>query len=396
MNKWNNIYYQIFIMLLLGQFNTVNAQDELNVKSGNLFELQILPEFGYTDNFLYSNENKQDTQFTQLNSKALIQTQLDNQLFKLNLNFEHVSYSEFSDDDHSNFSIKPQYQYKFSSNKAFYISGDYRSFYERRGTGLSLGDGESLKKGDEKETLSYKSGYLYGTKDSVAKFNIGLGGNTQEYQTRREVTQEYDYATQYINSTFDYLLSGQAYISLEVGVLQTEYDEREIFDKDVYFALTGIKWRISEITQVEALVGYQDIRFKEPTFTDDDAFKWRFDMNWKPTEFTQITFTSGRDFEEANRLDDSYRTVDNFSIAFHSKVTDLITLSALLSQRYETVTYTERIEDEDYLYFDSRLTYKRSDLLSFFLRYTYDDLSSSENWIEYSQTGISLGFHVSI
>ena len=67
--------------------------------------------------------------------------------------------------------------------------------------------------------------------------------------------------------------------------------------------------KISYFTNLARLVGYQKVSFNESDFEDDSAFKWRVSWNWKPVETLDFSFISERDFDEANRLTDSYRLV---------------------------------------------------------------------------------------
>ena len=78
------------LFALLFNNTTVFAQDEFNTASGNLFNLSLHTEIGQIDNFLFANQNKQNTTFIVLSPSLALQTQFDNQLLNLEFESEHV------------------------------------------------------------------------------------------------------------------------------------------------------------------------------------------------------------------------------------------------------------------------------------------------------------------
>jgi len=376
--------------------STAMAENKFDTQAGNHFQLQVAPEFGVIDNFFFSANDEKDTTYWSLETKALLQMQYDQQLFKLDTEVVHNKYSNFNDDDHSNLQLKPQYQFKLSDNQAFFVDGELNQYYEDRGTGLSLGDGSSLTRGDEIELTSVKAGYLYGKKDSVAKIQLHAGGSSREYKTRRSITEFLDREQRYISATFDYLLSGQSYLATELYYESNETPHNPIQDKDKLIGLAGIKWQTSIASQFALLIGYQKIAFKESSFADDSGFKWTLDWRWHPIESTRINFQSGRDFEEANRLNDSYRIVDSHQIKLSSKFSEFFDLSAAIGLRNEEVVFQDFLQKEDYIYMDSRINYQRNDWLTFYIRYIYEDLDAVDVLLNYQRNSISVGFNVSI
>jgi hypothetical protein len=387
-----------FVIVLFILFNSLiaSANDEFNTESGNYFYLSLNAEVGKIENFLFADKNEQDTAYLDLSPTLNLQTQFQRQLFNLDFESKHRKFQNFSKDDYTDYTLSPRYQYKLSDNKALYINTSLSNLYEMRGTGLTLGNGTALSKGDELERSTISGGYLFGSKDSVAKFKVNAGHYTSKYQTRRDTTYRLDQQMNFVDLSFDYLLSGESYLATNIGVDKINFKYNPLLDKEKYIALVGVKWQTTEISQVALLLGYQQIKFNESSFANDDGFKWRFDFNWHPIYSTRVAFKTERDFEEANRLSDSYRVVDYYNIKITSRFTDFFEAVAVIGSNREEIIYQNSKEVENYLFSNFQLNYQRNEWLSFYVKYDFYDLDSSDIQLNYQRNSISLGFNVSI
>jgi len=380
--------------LLTNCYSTYSsAQDGL---SENQFKIAVDSEIGSLDNFLYDNSAEQSTTFLKLSPQLFLQTQGERQLFNIQLNTSHYQYQNFTQDNHSDLALDSGYQYKLAENKGIFINAGISENYESRGTGLSLGDASKLNKGDTKLQMALSAGYMYGNKDSIGKVKIELGFLDNRYKTRRDKTRLLDNESKFLDTSFDYLISGQSYFSTNVNVSNIRFKFNSSQDKDKYTGLVGLKWQSSIITELEFLLGYQKINFKEASFSGDDAFKWRVKLNWSPFVSTTVAFSTERDFQEANRLANSYRVVDNYQVRILTDFTEALQTSLGLNFKNEDIIFQDFRENEAYTVADIKFKYKRNEWLSIYLQYTYSDLDNELTEDSYQLNGISLGFSVSI
>ncbi|MCO4798884.1 MAG: outer membrane beta-barrel protein [Colwelliaceae bacterium] len=396
MKKISWITVSLYTFLNVFYSASISAQNEFNTKAGNHFNLSLNTEVGHDDNFLFENNDKVATTYFTLTPSIEMQAQFERQLFSIKAISKHTKYQDFSLDGHTNFTLAPKYQYKLAENKALFINSSIENLYERRGTGLTLGEGALINKGDDLEITEISGGYIFGSKESVAKFKIEIGHFERAYQTRRDITYRLDKQNDFVDLSFDYLLSGQSYLATNVFYEKIISKNNSLLDKKKQIALVGVKWQTTEISQLALLVGYQRIQFNESSFADDDSFKWRLNFNWHPIHSTKVAFRSERDFEEANRISDSYRVVDSYDININSDLTDFFRVTAVIGAKQEKIIYQQGSESEDYLFTNIQVNYKRNDWLSFFLRYDYNDLDSSESEYNYQRNSLSIGFNVSI
>lgn len=365
-------------------------------EASNELTLKVDTEIGVVDNYLFQDTNEESSAYFSFSPSINVVTQFERQRFKLNAQSRHNKYNEFSIDDHTNFSIKPEYQYKIAPNKAIYLQGYFGHIFEYRGTGLSLGDASSLKKGDESELSDIAGGYTFGTEESVAKLDIAIGTSKRAYQTRRTFTKISDFNNQYIKASFDYLISGKTYLASDFGYESVEYAFNELLNKKKYASLIGVKWQSTEISQFSFLVGYQQIKFEESTFADNDAFKWRINFNWHPIYSTKINLSTERNFEETTKLVDSYRVVDTFQANVLSSFSDYLNANLTFGIKDENIHFIDSIDKEQYIFANIRLNYQRSERVSFFIKYQFDDLDASNLTYNYQRNSFSVGINVSI
>jgi hypothetical protein len=382
-------------MILITSF-TLNAQTDFTIESGNKLTSKLLSEYGKISNFLSQSVNEQSTSYLKIEPSVFIQTQLSRHLLQLDANIIHYKFTDFEGDDHSNLKLNPKYFFKLDSNKVLFAEIKYHEEYEYRGTGLSLGEAQSLTTGDEKKTVSTNIGYLYGQVDSVAKLKFLLSKENFRYKTRRSQSQLLDREDVATTVNFDYLLSGKTYFAVNLTYKRSDFQYNEQLNKDEYAALVGVKWQSTAITQLQALVGYQELSFADKTLQNDNILKWRIDMDWQPTTFINMKLNTQRDFATANRLVDSYRVIDSINLKISNQFTDYFQVSTAIGYRQEKIVYTVQTDKEDYLYSEMKLNYQRNEWLTIFASFTFRELDASESELNYQGNSLSLGFSVII
>ncbi len=373
-----------------------NAQQDVASSPANEFGLALSTEVGSIDNFLHESDNPQRTSVLKLSPSLFMKTQFNRQLVTLGLDTDHYSYQQFSEDDHTDFAFKANHQYKFANNKSWFINGNIQEKSQLRGTGLSLGEANTLNKGDEKQSYALSTGYSYGSAASVAKLNVELGLLNERFNTRRDQTRSLDKESQFIQIGFDYLMSGQSYFSTDFIYDNVTGKYNPSQDKHKYTGLVGFKWQSSVITQVEVFLGYKQAKFKTSNFSDQGTFSWRAKMDWSPLATAQIAFGTGRTIEEANTLTNSFRIVDRYQAEVVHDLTEALQSTIGLEYRDETIFFENSERDEAYITANMMLKYKRNQWFSVFVKYSYSDFQDTPATISYHRNGISLGFRVTI
>jgi hypothetical protein len=363
--------------------------------SENNLDLNVAAKAGYVDNFLYQTNNEQSTTFYQLSSQLALATKSQQSVVSLDANIDSYFFDKFKDDDHSEFSLMPKYQYKLSQNQAVNVSAHWDNSYIYRGTGLSLGELGNLEEGDKKENFGASIGFEYGTFDSQGRLNFELSYDEAEFTTRRAETFELDSDTINAKSSFDYLLSGKTYIAFDVDYQIDDYPNDSARNRDSLTALAGVKWQTTVISELSFLVGYQNLKF-EDGLLDDDAFKWRFDYTWRPSDYTAVNLASDRQFDKADRLANSYSLAETYQFDISHAFTDHININVMVSFNTAEFITQESRRKENYLSSTLGINYQRSERLGFYLNYHNKSLDADYGDIDYLYNSVSLGLKVQL
>lgn len=386
-----------YLIIMSTFFCTISFLSQANDNQlNNKLSVFVKADTGYIDNFLSSGVDEKGTGVFVLSPQIDFRSEGQQSLLEIDANVEHVSYNQFSDDNHIDYKFSPTYQYKFSRNKALFLTGDYNHSYELRGTGISIGDAENLSSGDEKATYHARVGFKYGSEHSSARWTIDSGITKSEYTTRRAATKIVDNQIFSIKSGFDYLLSGKTYLAFELQHNDISFENNEVLDSTKKTALAGVKWATTEISELQFLLGYQKVSFSEKTFSDDSTFKWRIDYIWKPTENSEFHFLSERSFEETNRLQNSYNVSDRHHISAILRLSEYFHFNLNAGVVNQEINFQSSRESEDIFTGSIVFSYLSSERLRFNFSYELNDLSATNSIIDYQRNGILLGVELQL
>ncbi|MBA6391152.1 outer membrane beta-barrel protein [Colwellia sp. BRX10-3] len=362
----------------------------------NNVAFNLASEAGYIDNFLYQADNEQGTAYYSLSSDLALTSKSQQSAFNFDAKLATYFFNKFDNDDHTDFTIIPKYQLKFSQNQRLYMSALWLNSYNYRGTGLSLGEAETLSKGDEKENVGASIGYEYGTLESQGKLNFEVTYNENEFTTRRADTRRLDTEILNVKSSFDYLLSGKTFLAFDIDYKNTQYPNNPIINRDSFAGLVGVKWYTTVISELNFLVGYQQLKFDDNRLSDDDAFKWRFDYIWRPSDFTQVHIRSKRNFDESYRLISSYRLAQTHQIDLEHAFSENLNVLATVGINSEKFISPQNTQKEDYVFSTLTLDYQYSDRLSLQLNYHYKSLEASADKFDYLHNRVGLTVKVNL
>ncbi len=363
-------------------------------ESEKKLDFKLSADAGYIDNFLYQTRNEQSTAFYNLSSALDLEIKNNQSAFNIDGTIDSFIFQDFDDDNHTDFTLKPTYQYKFAQNQRLYMSGLWQNQYAYRGTGLSLGEANALTEGDKKAIKGAGVGFEYGNDDSQGKLNVEVNYNESEFTTRRALTNQLDSEVTHIKSSFDYLLSGKTYLAFDVGYQMVDFPNATISNRDSLTGLVGVKWQTTVISELSFLFGYQNLKFENNSVADDDAFKWRFDYTWRPSDFTTVHAVSNRKFDESNRLTNSYRLAEIYQVDIAHAFTDSFNIFVAVSLNRDQFITPESQQDENYLSSKVVLNYQRSERVNYHLRYQHKALDANYADIDYQYNSLTLGMTI--
>ena len=364
---------------------------EFSFSEGNTLSTEIKTEYGQIDNFLRSHNDKQSTSFLELSPDLFIQTQGEGSLFQLQAKASYFAFDEFSNDDHLDFSVLSKFHLRFAESQKVFLTGYIADSYEYRGTGLSLGKPNTLEEGDTKRDEFLNFGYLYGHQDSLARAKLLLGYRNFSYLTREDITKRLAYSSSYAQGNFDYLLTGNTYFTTKLQYEDFSYELNDDLERKQYLALGGVKWRSSELTQLQLLLGYEKAVFTNEAFQEKDRFAWQVKMSWNPLNRIHFDFSSGSNIKDSYKLIKSVSYANYYELGlrydFNEKV-EFVMRGKIINEDVVSLGTTTQ---EDNLETTTRFQYQWRHWLSVYAQYDYNTFNSTRIMHDYDLQAISVG-----
>ena len=367
---------------------------EFSFSEGNSLSTEIKTEFGQIDNFLRSHDDEQKTNFLELSPELFIQTQGSGSLFQLQAKASYFTFDEFSSDDHYDFSVFSKFHLRFAESQKIFLTGFIADNYEYRGTGLSLGQPNSLEEGDTKRDEFLNIGYLYGHQDSLARAKFIIGYRDFAYLTRENLTKALTYSSNYFQGDFDYLITGNTYFSTKVQYEDFSYDMNTDLERKQYLALAGVKWRSTELTQLQLLLGYEKAAFTKETFDEKDRFAWQVKMLWNPLRRIRLDFSSGSEIKDSYKIVKSVSYSNYYDLGLSYDFNEKLVFKLRGKIVNEDVVSIENAIKEDHFETATRLQYQWRHWLSAFAQYNYNTFDSTIIMNDYDLQAFSVGIVV--
>lgn len=367
---------------------------EFSFTEGNQLSTEIKSQFGQIDNFLRSHENQQETNFIELSPKLFVQTQSGGSLFQLQATASYLTFDEFSNDDHYDFSVLSKFHLRFAESQKLFLSGFIADKYEYRGTGLSLGKPNTLDEGDTKRNEFLNVGYLYGHQDSLARAKVLMGYRDFEYQSRESITKPLAYSSNYFQGNFDYLITGNTYFTTKIQFEDLSYEMNDDLERKQYLALAGMKWRSTELTQVHLLLGYEKTTFNNSKLEEKDRFAWQVKLSWNPLQRFNLVFSSGSEVKNSTKIIKTVNYSNYYDLGLNYKFNEKFEVKINGKLVNDELSSIEDVINEDHFEISTEMNYQWRHWLSGFIKHSYNSFESDEITFDFDLRDISAGITV--
>lgn len=388
----------IFSAFLLAPAYAVNvertdANFNLDFVEGSRVDFSLSAEVNYTDNFLYSQEDKQSTLGYSINPSAFLQAHNDNHLFQVVTDVTRNQYVDFEEDNHTDTVILGKYFYKLAPDHRLFISGSLDNLYQFRGQGLSKGNAQSVDTGDKRQDTMVNLGYQFGRVESVSRFNLLVGAENSEYKTRRSSTYLYDFNRGFIQAELDYLIGAKTYLSSVLTVSDYDYENSDSLSRTETTALAGINWEVTTASKLKLLVGSQQIGF-DSYDSNNNKFSWLASYHWRPNDFMSFTLSSSRKTEDDAEAVTDFKITDFYQANFNYLMNDYLRIIVNVANKHSDVIFNQQERDESELYSNVTLNYKYSNWLSASFAVSYTENDSEVALFSYDRQLMSLGVDI--
>jgi hypothetical protein len=369
--------------------------------------LRLHPHMGvaqmYTDNAFRTNGNKVSDFVTTL--APGIQAQLPFAGFhsfiidyRTNLQY----YSRASSNDVQDQTASGGFKFNFPGGLNIDLQGEHKLGHDPRGSAVDNVNTQGL--GVNKWTANGFAGqaeYL-GAQSSV-KLNVrtirwdylnnGLGPSRDRLLNNAVLT-------------FSRNVTGKTSLLVNVGALQSIYDQNKNLDNVIYTISGGGTWNVTDVTSGEILVGYQNVQFtraqvNQPPPLDQflrnkdsySNFYFMGRLNWQATPLLKITLQPYRTIQQTVSTNSLFFTVTGANLTARHELTDNTTLDLNLGFEQDKFQSSSSggSDRTDYMKNVSLgMTYRAVKWVGLGIQYIYEDRNSNQSQFTYQANTVML------
>jgi hypothetical protein len=286
-----------------------------------------------------------------------------------------------------------------SSQSRFDVKLEANKEVERRGTGISEGNG-----GDFFEPLSYNEQlaqltYEYGSLASSARVAFMGSFYSKDYTNFEATTQFRNLNRPTLASTFFYSTNANtdAFFEIKASAVKYDINQDASRDSDVYTALIGIKWEGSALTTGSFKIGQERKIFLDDSRESFKGMSWEGNVDWKPLTYTTLSLETSRKAKDpdvqGDYIQESVYGV-NWAHEWNEKVSSTMNFSYMNEDYAGSEAGSERVDKSLNLHADVSYRFKRWVDVALYIQYTDKD-STSEN-IVYNKSIVGLDFIYSL
>jgi hypothetical protein len=239
-------------------------------------------------------------------------------IYELKYALTSGTYSDSSGDNYLDHQFASNNFFRFNLRHALQLDYSYFYLHEDRGIGLAAGDVNST---EISEPLRYDSHhinsiYVYGAEEAKGRIEASIGFSNRTYKNYRNITGINAYQSSRFNDfdemrydlIFFYNIFSTSDLIFEIEKLDRRYDyvfETSIEqDSDTHFLYAGAQWDITGKTKGSVKLGYQDKQFKDSRRKDFGGFSWRVALEWTPSEYSTVIFTTSQVAKDPDQAGD--------------------------------------------------------------------------------------------
>ncbi|MDR9828613.1 outer membrane beta-barrel protein [Vibrio sp. FNV 38] len=303
-------------------------------------------------------------------------------------------YFDSSDDSYFDQYVELNASMLFGIRHRLELIYGFHDTHEERGQGVTEGISQQVNDLIEYQQQQFLSTYTFGAHQAKGQIRVHAGLESRQYQNYRMISQtdgtKYsDYDSLNYGGRFLYRIRGesQAFIGIDRQDRQYDYTQVGLASRDSvsdYYAI-GALWQISGKTRGEASIGYQSKDFDSNSFQDFSGLSWRANLTWQPKNQTRFKLRTSQSAQDPDRYG-GYTDETYVGLAWEQQWRDrlLSTLGASWKgSQFNDGLYEGR--NDDVLSALVKLEYKYNRQLSFGGQWEYEDKTSNNNNVEYTQ-----------
>lgn len=381
-----------------GQSVTERARpgyDAAGIRAGGFMVYPSVSLTGsYDDNIYATPTNETDDFITTLAANLAVNSTWSRHALNLNARVSQDFYADNSDEDRLNWQLGGDGRVDVTSQTALTGSLAYAQLHEDRG------DPSSPAAADEPIEYNLFTGSAAISQD-FARMTATLGGEYRNYDyddgtttAGANIDQDFRDRDEYIERLrLAYNLSPDTNVYVEGQMDQREYDQQPpavafTRDSEGWQVVVGSEFRLTNLAQGGAYIGYQEREYDAAGFADTDGIAYGANVDWFVTPLTTVTFRADQSVEETTVGGASGYDRQIFGIDVDHELMRNVILSGGAS--YGNNDFNQSVREDDLIGAHAGISYLLNRNFDIGLRYTFEDRDSNIAAADYTRNVVGL------
>ncbi|MBW8190571.1 outer membrane beta-barrel protein [Neiella marina] len=382
-----------------------------SVTAGELFQPNSVPiadsnvrvtpvlttTFGYDDNLAFSPTDEITSSYLAVRGRANFYGGNEIRHLTMDVDFSNAQFHDSSDDNYLDYGSTLRGHWQATSKHRFNALAAYDYRHEARGQGISEGIGILIDEPVEYSTNRLNMGYEYGVDGAQMNLSGSVGYFDKTYENFRDVTSQRDYSTLLAGLGMSWRLTARMSIIVDGDFEDINYDTVDTGsgsrDNQVSRVLAGVRWQASAETGFYAQFGHQRKDFSNPNRIDFSGNAWKLRGRWAYRPSSNLSLEGSKEARDPNTLGDY---VDVESLQVNWKHSWLYQWSTSVLVRYSNKEYVGVTRDDDVWNLGLSTTYEWRRNISTSLGYSYAEVDSTSDAVEYEKNTWQLSIIVAL
>lgn len=348
----------------------------------------------YNDNIFATSNNETDDFITTLAARVAVNSTWSRHALNLNAGLSQDFYADSTDEDRFDWDIGASGTLDVTSATSLTGALAYAQRHEDRG------DPSSPAAANEPIEYNLFTGNA-ALAQNFARMTATVGGEYRNYNyddssTSGGVPIDQDFRDReeyYERVRLAYNVSPDTNIFVEGQLDQREYDLQPPVvgvtrDSDGWQVVVGSEFRLTNLAQGGAYIGYQERDYDEATFADTDGLAYGANIDWFVTPLTTVTFTADQSVQETTVGGASGFDRQVFGVNVDHELMRNLILSGGAS--YGNNDFNSNPREDDLLGASAGLLYLMNRNVDVGLRYTFEDRDSNVAAADYTRNVVAI------
>jgi len=391
-----NVINLLITFTLLLTVSFASAQQFENAASYQYDRFDLTPslDFGihFNDNITRTPNNEISTWSRLISPKLSVVTNVGASQINVVYRLRDEDFFSSKNDNYTDHFLLAGIDFEINARNSVDITVNYDDSHDARGTGFSIGAGDTLNEPDQFKRSEFDLLYTYGVLNAQGKLELNVNFYDLDYDLNTLGYRSRDRTVSSIGGTFYYKIGATADATFDANFREIDYEFANNpinpLDSTDTSYLVGIRWEATAQTSGFAKIGIQRLDFNSSLREDSSGVDWSAGVVWKPLEYARIEVKTVADTNETNGEGNFIRSRIH-SIEWRHVWLQRLRSSARIVLR-NNVYEAQLVEDlskrsDDNSSFRISAYYQFRRWLNFELSYQFDERSSNRLGIDFNR-----------